>query len=225
MTAFVGAVLGVPFALRNFLVHALEAYSQGVSVPELCAQLQATEFLQAGGLVPVTAPSPEVAASVTQQLFGRWLSIVYTTAAQLNAVFPAAAEKTAWAWYGGEDEVQANAMANFVAQTLLRLQKEAAAKVEQLGADADTVVDQDPLMVKIKSNPDAATALEQVSRQLQQEYQESGKLRGKVVPVMVRVQDDELEATSSAVKVWKQQLELVEGVYLYMIALQGLNFT
>jgi hypothetical protein len=65
--------------------------------------------------------------------------------------------------------------------------------------------------------------LEQVSRQLQQEYRESGKLRGKVVPVMVRVQDDELEATSSALKVWRQQLELVEGVYLYMMALQGLG--
>jgi hypothetical protein len=150
MTAFVGAVLGVPFALRSFLVHALEAYSQGVSVPELCAQLQATEFLQAGGLVPLTTPSPEIGAAVTQQLFGRWLSIVYTTAAQLNAVFPAAGEKTGWAWYGGEDEVQANAMANFVAQTLLRLQKEAAARVDQLGTDADTVVEQDPLMVKIK---------------------------------------------------------------------------
>lgn len=146
MTAFVGAVIGSAYSLKSFVLLSLEAYAAGVSVSEIFEQLQPEEFLQSGGLVP-TQQRPQVQQQVNQQLFGRWLSLVYTAAAQLNAVFPGAADKPGWAWYGGEDEVQANAMANFVAQTLLRLQSyanEAAAAV-----DADQPPE-DPLVVRIK---------------------------------------------------------------------------
>jgi hypothetical protein len=76
------------------------------------------------------------------------------SAAQMNAVFPAAGQHSGWAWYGGEDEVQANAMAGFVAQTLLRLQEEAAAAAaaadEQQG-DLDVArVSEDPLVQRVK---------------------------------------------------------------------------
>lgn len=73
-----------------------------------------------------------------------------------------------------------------------------------------------------RSNPDAAAALAQASAALQAEFQERGTLRGKAVPPMVRVPDPDLEATSSAVAVFKQQMLLVQGVYEYMRALQGM---
>jgi hypothetical protein len=72
-----------------------------------------------------------------------------------------------------------------------------------------------------RSTPDGAAQLQEASQQLQQEYQEQGTMRGKEVPTMVRVPDPELEATSSAVLVWRQQVELVQGVYAYMMALQA----
>lgn len=72
-----------------------------------------------------------------------------------------------------------------------------------------------------RSTPEAASKLEQVSKQLQQEFQEQGTLRGKQVPFMVRMPDPDLEATSGAVLVWRQQVQLVEAVYYYMQALQA----
>eukprot|EP00879_Flechtneria_rotunda_P013349 GHRR01013939.1.p1 GENE.GHRR01013939.1~~GHRR01013939.1.p1 ORF type:complete len:493 (+),score=193.26 GHRR01013939.1:64-1542(+) len=149
MTAFVGGVMGAPYAMRCFIVHALEAYEAGLAAPELDQQLQDEEFLQAGGLVP-TSTRPDVLQDINRQLFGRWLCIVYMAAAQLNVVFPAAAHKPGWAWCGREDEVQANAMANFVAQTLLRLQEEFATGEAVHGPDADQAPMQDPLAAKIK---------------------------------------------------------------------------
>lgn len=147
ITAFVGAAIGSAYCMRAFVLLTLEAYSAGVSVPEIFQQLQPQEFLQTGGLVPAQQ-QPQALQEINQQLFGRWLSLVYTAAAQLNAVFPNAAEKPGWAWYGGEDEVQANAMANFVAQTLLRLQT-AEASASATGADADKV-SEDPLISRIR---------------------------------------------------------------------------
>jgi hypothetical protein len=134
LTAFVGGVIGMPLSMRSFITYALEAYESGISAAEIYEQLQPAEFLQSGGLVP-SVPRPEVQQDVNQTLFGRWLSIVYMAAAQMNAVFPAAAEKAGWAWYGGEDEVQANAMADFVAKTLARLQEDAAEAAWAVDAD------------------------------------------------------------------------------------------
>jgi hypothetical protein len=126
MTSFVGAVIGSPYCLRAFVLSALAAYEAGVPASSLHAQLAEHEFAQSGGLVPAL-PQPEVTVAVNSALFGRWLSLVYMAAAQQNAVFPGATDHPqGWAWYGGEDEVQANAMAAFVAQRLSRLQQQAA---------------------------------------------------------------------------------------------------
>ncbi|KAF8072660.1 aspS [Scenedesmus sp. PABB004] len=205
LVAFVGAAGGAPYALRAFVLHALEAYEAGIPVAALHGQLAAAEYEQSGGLVPA-APAPPGEPEVNAALFGRWVSLVYTSAAQLNAVFPAAAEYPGWAWYGGEDAVQANAMANFVASTLARLEAEAASAApgEALGADADRVAE-DPLAVRIKSTPEAAARLAEASAALQAEFQERGTLRGKALPTLVRVPDPDLAATSAAVRVWQQQ--------------------
>jgi hypothetical protein len=70
------------------------------------------------------------------------------------------------------------------------------------------------------SSPAAAASLEAASLELQQELAERGTLRGKAVPVMVRMPDPDLEATSGAVRMWRQQVELVQAVYAYMSQLQ-----
>ena len=74
-----------------------------------------------------------------------------------------------------------------------------------------------------RSTSEGAAALDEASKQLQQEYQQQGTLRGKEVPTMVRVADPELEMTSGAVLVWKQQVGLVQAVYKYMIELQAVG--
>lgn len=74
-----------------------------------------------------------------------------------------------------------------------------------------------------RSAPETAGRLEDASRQLQQELQQQGTLRGKPVPVMVKVPDPDLEATSGAVRVWRQQIQLVQAVYEYMCALQAVE--
>lgn len=224
MTAFVGAVIGSPYSMRAFVLAALEAYEAGVPAEALHKQLADQEFAQTGGLVPAI-PQPEVLIEVNRTLFGRWLSLVYMAAAQMNAVFPGAGQHSGWAWYGGEDEVQANAMAGFVAQTLLRLQEEqdAAAAAGQEQQDMDVAAaPQDPLVQRLKSTPESAAQLEAASRELQEELREQGTLRGKAVPTMVKVPDANLEATSGAVRVWRQQVELVQAVYQYMRALQAM---
>jgi hypothetical protein len=151
MAAFVGAVLGAPYSLKAFVLGALEAYEAGVPAEALHKQLAEQEFEQTGGLVPAV-PLPEITVDVNRKLFGRWLSLVYMSAAQMNAVFPGAAQHSGWAWYGGEDEVQANAMAGFVGQTLTRLQQEtAAAAGAGESQDMDTAhVPQDPLVQRLK---------------------------------------------------------------------------
>jgi hypothetical protein len=153
MTAFVGAVIGSSYSKQAFVLAALEAYEAGIPAEVLHKQLAEAEFAQTGGLVPAL-PQPEVLVDINRTLFGRWLSLVYMSAAQMNAVFPAAGQHSGWAWYGGEDEVQANAMAGFVAQTLLRLQEEAAAAAaaaDEQQEDLDVArVSEDPLVQRVK---------------------------------------------------------------------------
>lgn len=74
-----------------------------------------------------------------------------------------------------------------------------------------------------RSSPESAARLDAASRELQQELREQGTLRGKAVPLMVKVPDPNLEATSGAVRVWRQQVELVQAVYQYMCALQAMG--
>jgi hypothetical protein len=78
-----------------------------------------------------------------------------------------------------------------------------------------------PPIVLHRSQPESAEQLEAASKELQQELREQGTLRGKAVPLMVKVPDPSLEATSGAVRVWRQQVELVQAVYQYMCALQA----
>lgn len=78
-----------------------------------------------------------------------------------------------------------------------------------------------PAAASHRSLPDAAAGLAEASAALQKEYQSHGTLRGRPLPVLVRMPDPELGATSSALRVWQQQVELVQGVFAYMCALQG----
>lgn len=157
LVAFIGAARGCAYSGRAFLLSALEAYEAGEAVPELLAALQPAEFEQSGGLVPA-APPPGGGGpgAVNQALFGRALSTVYMAAAQLNAVFPGASNKPpGWAWYGGEDEVAANALAAFVAQTLQHVQQQQGYVADADGtttAGGDDVAPEptDPLAARIR---------------------------------------------------------------------------
>jgi hypothetical protein len=72
LVAFIGAVLGAPYAQQQFLAAAADAYDAGHAAGELLAALQGREFVQAGGLLPVAAPEPGAAPDITRQLFARW---------------------------------------------------------------------------------------------------------------------------------------------------------
>jgi hypothetical protein len=72
LVAFIGAVLGAPYALQQFLAAAADAYDEGLAAGELLGALSEGEFLQAGGLLPVATPEPGAAQAITRQLFARW---------------------------------------------------------------------------------------------------------------------------------------------------------
>jgi hypothetical protein len=71
LVAFMGAVLGAPYSLQQFLAAAADAYAAGHSAAELLGALKGDEFLQAGGLLPVAAPGPGAEVDITRQLFAR----------------------------------------------------------------------------------------------------------------------------------------------------------
>lgn len=152
------------------------------------------------------------------------------TFAQLNVSFPAALEKPGWAWSGCGDEVEANALGFVTAQTLNRVQ---ASWQDSSNSSDDAVsaagtsgymlppsqdgTQEDPLAAKIKATPGGAEALEATSKAMFEELQDKQTLRGKPMPTIVRVPDPELSATSSAVRVWRQQIELVEIAALQVL--------
>ncbi|KIY96978.1 hypothetical protein MNEG_10984 [Monoraphidium neglectum] len=229
LVAFMGAVLGAPYSLQQFLAAAADAYAAGHSAAELLGALKGDEFLQAGGLLPVAAPGPGTEVDITRQLFARWLSSAYFTFASLGAAFPpaAAAAKPGWAWAGAGDEVEANALAAFVAQTLARVEAEEA-EAAAVGAAADVPVEADQLAARIstlhntplspcatlciaRANPEAAEQLQAVSQQIAEEIREKGTKMGRPVPSMVKLPDPSIAETSSALVAWRQQLAVVEG--------------
>jgi hypothetical protein len=59
--------------------------------------------------------------------------------------------------------------------------------------------------------PEAAEALAAASSGAAAELREAGRLRGREVPPMVRLEDAGLAHTSSAVAVWQQQIVVVEA--------------
>lgn len=74
---------------------------------------------------------------------------MYFALAGLGGVFPSAASKSGWAWAGCGDEVEANALANFVGQTLARIAAEEAERAAA-GQLQDTVVEMDSLAARIR---------------------------------------------------------------------------
>ena len=71
-----------------------------------------------------------------------------------------------------------------------------------------------------RSIPEAAKALEARSEAAAKELLEKGTLKGKQIPVMVKVADEELAATSSGLRVWGQMIGLVEATYTLVVEQQ-----
>jgi hypothetical protein len=61
-----------------------------------------------------------------------------------------------------------------------------------------------------RSNPEASAGLDAVSAALSQEVLQQGTYRGRPLPPLVKVPDDELASTSTGIKVWRQLLEVVQ---------------
>ena len=57
LVCFMGAVLGSRYSIQRFAEATLSAYSSGWGAAEVFKQLGDADFLQSGGLVPVSLPS------------------------------------------------------------------------------------------------------------------------------------------------------------------------
>ncbi|GLC45992.1 hypothetical protein PLESTM_001812100 [Pleodorina starrii] len=57
LMAFMGAVLGSQWSMGKFVEAVRVAYDQGLAADELFQQLQEEEFVQSGGLLPIAGPS------------------------------------------------------------------------------------------------------------------------------------------------------------------------
>jgi len=69
----------------------------------------------------------------------------------------------------------------------------------------------DPPPHALRSQPEAAQQLQEVSQKLAAEMREFGTRGGRPVPSMVKVPDPSVRETSSALVVMRQQVALVEG--------------
>jgi hypothetical protein len=68
-------------------------------------------------------------------------------------------------------------------------------------------------MLVCRSIPEAAKELEAVTEAAAKNLLEKGRFKGKELPPMVKVLDDELAATSSGLRVWGQMIGLAEATY------------
>lgn len=57
----------------------------------------------------------------------------------------------------------------------------------------------------------------------QAEMSSSNTLAGKELPLMVRIEDPQLESTSSAIAVWSRLLQLIKATYEYVRARQQME--
>ncbi|GFR47702.1 hypothetical protein Agub_g9455, partial [Astrephomene gubernaculifera] len=120
---------------------------------------------------------------ITKQLLSCWISLSYMALAQLQVPYPAAGQRLGWAWAGFGDPIEAIGMNDFVGNVLRGM----------AGADP-RVIPQPP-----------------THQQQPQEQQQERWKRGGSTP-LVRVEDESLPATSTAVRVFAQQVALVQAV-------------
>ncbi|GAX76673.1 hypothetical protein CEUSTIGMA_g4119.t1 [Chlamydomonas eustigma] len=278
LICFIGAVLGSAYSLQRFAHSTIEAYSQGWGADEVFQQLRDSDFLQSGGLVPVTLPSaqsynadeapsdgPEATEGlaegvvlppaeqryqdVNKQLFGLWLSTGYVTLAQLGLYYPGVGEREGWAWAGAGDAVEAVGLDSFVRGAVRKAREELSlhgctsggiesefsftsepigdlsrsisdlARTECSPEDASATIsvfndpelgNRDDLVTSwLQQRPEIEGLMEAEREAAAVEFMASNKLRGQTLPVLVKVEDEELAASSSGVRIFMQQASLV----------------
>ncbi|GLI62381.1 hypothetical protein VaNZ11_005000 [Volvox africanus] len=227
LMAFMGAVLGSQWSLDKFVEAVRVAYDQGLAADELFSQLDEQEFVQSGGLLPISGatstpsePSAATAAAgglsatapdsaekdtatapqqptpqyqITKSLLSTWISLSYMALAQLAVPYPDVGRRLGWAWAGFGDPTEALGMNDFVGNVLRQMAGE---DPRTIPSSPDVRQRSDP---DLDSDPDAAAdARVRVPRR-------NGAL-------MVRVEDESLPATSTAVRILTQQVALVQAV-------------
>lgn len=185
---YMGAMLRSRASAAAFVDTAAACYRRGFTAGELFAHLADEEFEQQGGMLAVALPSQPGAASVSAEIFGRWLSVVYMTLAQLGVTRPELDAADGWAWAGSGNALEAHAIAEFVTNTL---------RSAPPGLPAVAFAPDSPAMEAIKS----AAPDEQQQQQQQRPTAEDFR--------MVRLEDPSLAATSSSVVALGQQIDLI----------------
>ncbi|GIL58995.1 hypothetical protein Vafri_13982 [Volvox africanus] len=227
LMAFMGAVLGSQWSLDKFVEAVRVAYDQGLAADELFSQLDEQEFVQSGGLLPIagaTAPPPEPSAAttaaaglstappdsaekdpatapqqpapqyqITKALLSTWISLSYMALAQLAVPYPDAGRRLGWAWAGFGDPTEALGMNDFVGNVLRQMAGE---DPRTMPSSPDVLQSSNP---DLHSDPDAVA-----------DAKAAGRRRNAAL--MVRVEDESLPATSTAVRVLTQQVALVQAV-------------
>ncbi|PNH04456.1 hypothetical protein TSOC_009377, partial [Tetrabaena socialis] len=240
LMSFMGAVLGSGWSLGKFVEGVRVAYDQGLAADELFSLLDEREFAQSGGLLPIATPAPtpdqpdastsDPAAparfstpatgggaappspppppqQITKALLSSWISLSYMTLAQVGVPYPEANSRLGWAWAGFGGPEEALGMNDFVGNVLRGMagqeprgvpQQPQGQQAEQQGQQGAELADGGG-----EAGPAAARAEAEVDAG-------RGPLRDSAI--MVRVADESLPSTSTAFRVLKQQVVLVQAI-------------
>ncbi|CAD7699837.1 unnamed protein product [Ostreobium quekettii] len=191
-----GAGFGSLLSLNALVDDLIHIYKQGCTASQVLEGLSEEEFNQSGGLLPVMDPGPGGGYSVSRELFGRWVSIVFMTLAQLGVTHPLAASATGWAWASVSDDatgastaMEVTRLSDFVANSL----RKASGSPEAMD-----------LVERLKGKPEVAEELPRIREEAVKKALKDGGL------TMVGMEDDWLSVSSSSAEVWRQLLLLVD---------------
>eukprot|EP01025_Chloroclados_australasicus_P024738 TRINITY_DN24810_c0_g1_i2.p3 TRINITY_DN24810_c0_g1~~TRINITY_DN24810_c0_g1_i2.p3 ORF type:complete len:299 (-),score=36.98 TRINITY_DN24810_c0_g1_i2:345-1241(-) len=186
LVCLIGSIMGNVLSLNQFVIKAWEGYVKGYSVDKILHVIKGYEFLQQTDLIPVGIvvsgqANPE---SVNMNIFGRRLSIVYMTWAQLG--YPIANlndQEEGWAIPSDQDASEAIDLAAFVTKQLQSYEQQQQQFQQRM---SDPVV-----LAKLQENQEKSLLKERES-------------------VLVKVEDSGLAATSSSLLVLQQLISLIK---------------
>eukprot|EP01024_Parvocaulis_polyphysoides_P066013 TRINITY_DN7725_c0_g1_i4.p1 TRINITY_DN7725_c0_g1~~TRINITY_DN7725_c0_g1_i4.p1 ORF type:complete len:498 (-),score=46.67 TRINITY_DN7725_c0_g1_i4:258-1751(-) len=186
LVCLIGGITGSVLSLNQFVLIAWEGYLKGYSVQQLLSAIQGYEFLQKTDLIPVGVVTSGQAnpETINLDIFARWLSVVYMSWAQLGVpIANIGTQQEGWATAESQDVSEAIDLAAFVSSQLQTYDQQQEQFQERM---------QDPQMME---------AIQHSQANIIKQGQES---------VLIKVEDQDLAATSTTLIVMQQLVALVK---------------
>eukprot|EP00210_Caulerpa_lentillifera_P004139 g3945.t1 len=206
LICFMGGTLGSVFCIDRFITSVMESFTLDLTAKELIKGVSEEEYKQAWNLLSVLDTGVDrTEASITRQLFGRWVSIVFITLAESGLAHALSTSSSGWAWafeiQSDEDMFEMTNLTQFVQNALRRV----------ISDDTRPPLD---LSERLRDVPDMLKHLSVYQREAEEKkVQEYGSS-------LTAVEDEELGKTSSTAFAFWQMILLVHLTYRKLIVYQ-----